>query len=197
MADAKKTEEKEAPAPKQSSSLVKYILLAAVMVLVPAGIAVALVLFVVQPRLAAPAEKTKHAETMEEEAFPAEAFTVDFDEAQANVMTENPNAPAPILTFAVSMVMTGGKAGESGGGHGGGGGDARVKLIKDKQSFFTALLGKLHRNRTRKELNDPQVQESILKQAKQEANVILKKLYPEQNIQVIEVMYTKYAIFDL
>ncbi len=197
MADAKKAEEKEAPAPKQSSSLVKYILLAAVMVLVPAGIAVALVLFVVQPRLAAPAEKAKPAETMEDEAFPAEAFTVDFDEAQANVMTENPNGPSPILTYAVSMVMTGGKAGEGGGGHGGGGGDARVKLIKDKQSFFTALLGKLHRNRTRKELNDPQVQESILKQAKQEANVILKKLYPEQNIQVIEVMYTKYAIFDL
>lgn len=196
MADTKKTEEKETPAPQKSSSLVKYIILATVMVLVPAGIAVALVLFVVQPRLAAPPETPQHQEHAGE-AFPAEAFTVDFDEAQANVMTDNPNAPAPLLTYAVSIVMTGGEAGGGGGGHGGGGEDARVKLIKGKQSFFTAMLGKLHRNRTRKELNDPQVQESILKQAKQEANVILKKLFHEEDFQVIEVMYTKYAIFDL
>ncbi len=183
MADAKKTEESPQAAPKKSS-MVKTIIIALVMVLVPAVVAVALVVFVVLPRTPAKgehkeAEKTEHAE----EALPEGIVTVDFPEAQVNVLPDTPGGPAPILTYAVSMAFSGGEEGK--------------KLIEEHKSWFTSMLGKLHRNRTRAELNDPQVEESILKQAKQEATALLKKLSPESEIKVVEVMHTKFAIFDL
>lgn len=183
MADAKKTDETPKDAPKKSS-LVKTIIIALVMVLVPAIIAVALVVLVVLPKMAhKDGEKKEPEKTEESEKLPEGIFTVDFPEAQVNVLPDTPGGTAPILTYAVSMAFSGGEEGK--------------KLIEEHKSWFTSMLGKLHRNRTRAELNDPQVEESVLKQAKQEATALLKKIAPKSEVKVVEVMHTKFAIFDL
>jgi flagellar basal body-associated protein FliL len=201
MADAKKTEEAPKTEPK-SSSMMKTIIIGAVMVLVPAIIAIALVVFVVLPRAVKSGEnkeaKAKTGETTEAEEGEGEGLegvvTIEFPEAQVNVQSANPNEPAPLLTYAVFMAVSGLEAGGGEGGEKGGGGK---KILEDHKSWFTAMLGTLHRGRTLAELNDPQMQESILKQAKSEANALLKKIQPKGKLKVVEMKYTKFVIFQL
>ena len=187
MADAKKTEETPKAAPK-SSSLVKTIVVALVMVLVPAAIAIALVIFVVLPRAAKPGD-TKETEKKAEEETAEEGMeglvTIEFPEAQVNVQSNSPDQPAPLLTYAVFMAVSG-LEGEEG-----------KKVLEEHKSWFAAMLGTLHRGRTIAELNDPQMQESILKQAKSEANALLKKIAPKEKLKVVEMKYTKFVIFQL
>ena len=69
---------------------------------------------------------------------------------------------------------------------------------KTKKPFFSSILLRLHSNRTKTELNDPRVKESILRQAKQEANALLKKLFPEnKEAKIVDVLHVKYTIFDI
>ena len=75
-----------------------------------------------------------------------------------------------------------------------------AELVGDKsrKPFFSSILLKLHSNRTKTEMNDPRVKESILRQAKQECNAIMKKLFPEdEHAEVLDVLHIKYTIFEI
>lgn len=178
MAEEQNGEEQE---PKRLSPLIKTIVAVGLSVLIPAILGIVTFNLVLRPMLAGGKEE-EPAETIG--AISPDVVTVKFDEAQATVLAEDPNAPSPLLIYQVAMACANP--------------DTKT-LIEDenRKDYFTAMLAKLHRNRTRAELNDPYVQETILKQAKQEANQLLKKLAPAQDFQVIDVMHIKYAIYDL
>ena len=154
-------------------------LIVAAVIMIPAALGLTTFLYVLRPLLAQEA-----APAVEEyrDIIPPGVVMVDFEEAQATVLMEDPAMAAPLLMYRVSMAVSSPMA---------------RALIEEKKSWFSAMLSKLHRNRTRTELNDPFVQDNILRQAKQEANLLLKKLSPGSNFEVIDVMYTKYAIIDL
>lgn len=177
MPDEKKIDEKAAKT--ESSPLIRRILLLSMFILIPVVLAVATVYFVLNPMMAPPADSTDEEVV---DVIPPTAMTVEFDEVQATVRTEGPDEAAPVLVYKIAMAVSD---------------PATAAVIEAKKAWFSSMLGKLHRNRTRSELNDPYVEETILKQAKQEANLLLKKLDPGVKHEVLEVMHLKYAIFDM
>jgi hypothetical protein len=69
--------------------------------------------------------------------------------------------------------------------------------VTEKKSYFEAEILKYHQGRTRSELNDPMVQNSILEQIKQQSNILLKKMDPLVEMTVLRVMHLKYMTVDL
>lgn len=122
----------------------------------------------------------------ESEAIPHTAVVFDFPDATANVLPDKgtQSAGSCILQYAVSVVCSTA--------------ECKVLVEKNKQ-IFAAMLGELHRFRTKSELNDPVVQKNILKQALQESNSLLKRLQekPNEEVRILQVLHVKYAVFDL
>ena len=171
-------EQNEDQEQKKSSPLLMNLIMVAAVVLVPAILGLVTFKFVLMPAL----------DTGEEEALTevtdlisADVVIVDFDEAQATVNAGADTVP-PVLIYKVALACANAET---------------AQLILARKSWFTSMIGKLHRNRTESELSDPIIQESILKQVKQEANRLLKKFAPDDAMQVIQVMHVKYAIFPL
>lgn len=177
-------EEQEAAGAKRSP-LVGYLITGAFVVVVPLVLAVLVFQFVVKPMVAAPEEAAHEEEAHHEEvadAYPVGAAPVEFPDTQSAVLSDDPELAAPVLIYKVAMVAAD---------------EHSMHILTEKQVFFIAMLDKLHRNRTRSELNDPQTQEAILKQAKQEANLLLKKLDPTVHEGVLDVMYVKFGLIDI
>jgi len=170
---------------KSSSSFIKLLLIAGASVLIPAISAVVVFFFVLKPMLVTNTKggaTSASSEVDTGEVIPETAVIVKFDETQATVITQKSDAPAPLLIYQVAFSCS----------------DAKVSaVIEGKKEYFTALINKIHRNRTRTELNDPGVQEALLRQTKNEANQLLKKLSPGIKGSILEVMYLKYTIVDL
>ncbi len=182
MADEKAPEQQGEK--KSSSSLIKLLLIGGASVLIPAISAVIVFFFVLKPMLVADnADSSSMTNAVDSsDVIPATAVIVKFDETQATVITQKSDAPAPLLIYQVAMSCS----------------DPNVSsVIEGKKEYFTALINKIHRNRTRTELNDPGVQEALLRQTKNEANQLLLKLSPELKGTILEVMYLKYTIVDL
>ena len=129
-----------------SSPVIKTAVIIGGVVLVPAITALLIAKFLILPMVATPEEETPKERV---EQIPADAVTIEFEEAQATVLTDDPNAAAPLLLYQIAMVCNNAET---------------MALVEAKKTWFTALLGQLHRNRTRSELNDPYMQETILKQ---------------------------------
>ncbi len=180
MAD-EKAPEQQAPQ-KSSSSLVKVLLIGGASILIPAISAIVVFLFVLKPMLVDNSDATSATAVDASDAIPATAVIVKFDETQATVITQKADAPSPLLIYQLAMSCS----------------DSDVSaVIESKKEYFTALINKIHRNRTRTELNDPGVQEALLRQVKNEANQLLKKLSPGIKGTILEAMYLKYTIVDL
>ncbi len=183
MADEKAPGQQEQK--KSSSIIVKLLIIGGASVLIPAISAVLVFLFVLKPMLVADKEGGEASNSVvvdSSDTIPPTAVIVKFDEAQATVITQRPDSPAPLLIYQVAMSCS----------------DQNVSTVIDsKKEYFTALINKIHRNRTRTELNDPGVQEALLRQIKNEANQLLNKLSPGIKGGILEVMYLKYTIVDL
>lgn len=106
----------------------------------------------------------------------------EFPEERVTVLMDDPEVSPPLLIFKVAMAC------DSLDTH---------AVVTNNQAWFRSMLLKLHRNRTLTELSDPYVQESILKQAKQEAGALLNKFGVTSQNAIIEVMYVQFTIFDL
>lgn len=172
-------EEKKAEAEAPKSSLISKLIPLVIIVLVAAILALVLFSFVVRPRLGG-TEEAKPETPMD--TIPAEAVTYEMPEAQATVMVDSPDQPAPLLIYQLALVCKD---------------QMTYDLIEQRKPFFSARLSDLFRNRTKGELNDPYVQESIRKQAMQKANTEIRKFSPAGTEEVLEVLYLKFAIFDL
>ncbi len=166
---------------KKSSSLVSWIIMGGLVLLVPLVLAILVFQFVLRPVLGSDTPAAPAVPEVEN-VYPVGAKALEFAGVQAAVLPDEPDLAAPVLLYRVAMVCKD---------------QATYDLIAAEQVYFTAMLDKLHRNRTRSELNDPQVQETILKQARQEANTLLKRLVPNGNLEVIEVLFVKFGMIDL
>ncbi len=148
----------EQQAPAKAKTNLMPILIGLSSVLVAVIIAVVVFNFVLRPRLAdstAP-EAPKH-----ESEIPAAAVTVPFDEAFTTVIMQSPDMPASTLLYKVSLECSNAAA---------------AAKVKANMPRFIAIIRKFHSYRTRQELDDPLVEQSIAKQIQQEANKILKEL---------------------
>ena len=178
MAEEEQQNEEQEQVEKKPSKLLMNLIMVAAVVLVPAILGLLTFKFILMPAL-----DTGEEEVVTEvvDTISAEVVIVDFDEAQATV-NAGANTVPPVLIYKVALACANAET---------------AQLILARKSWFTSMIGKLHRNRTESELSDPIIQESILKQVKQEANRLLKKFAPDDAMQVIQVMHVKYAIFPL
>ncbi len=141
----------------------------------------ALYKFVIGPRI--DGEKpAQHAE--ENDAIPENSKAVDFDEMQVAVKSPDPKAPTAVLLYKVSMICAN---------------EETEKLVTENKQWFVSMLDELHRNRTAEEINDPAVEKSMLDQAKEQANSLLRRLQakPNPEIKVVQVLHLKFTVFNL
>jgi flagellar basal body-associated protein FliL len=180
MAEEEPLAEEQDKAGGKSSGLVRNIIIAGIIILVPAILALVIYNFIISPIVAGNSDAEAPPEKIE--TIPAEAMSFVFPEAQATVLSTESDVSSPLLIYQVALVCAD---------------QATWALVEAKQTWFESLINKLHRNRTRQELNDPVVQETILKQSKQEANQLLRKFNPGGTEEILEVMHVKFAIFEL
>lgn len=169
---------------KKKSPLIKNLVLFAVALLVPAVIGLVIAKMWLLPTLSGETHEEEHAEALEE-PFPAGMTDVPFDELNISVQTDDPNTVAPLLMVQVALSCENPETAEK---------------VTEKKSYFAAEILKYHQGRTRAELNDPMVQNSILEQIKQQSNILLKKMKgPEakEEMKVLRVMYLKFSIMDM
>jgi len=110
---------------------------------------------------------------------------VDFKGLRASVLVEESELSSPaLLQYSVALACANQKT---------------ALLVESWNQMFVAILVELHDSRTKAELNDPVVKESILRQAKQEANALLKRVQEKEDptVEIIEVMYTEYTVIEL
>jgi flagellar basal body-associated protein FliL len=170
----------EAGAAKPSKKLFGLIVAAIVLMAAAAG---GLVIYkvVVAPMFEEPEAPPADQAT---DAIPSTAVACDFDEAQAAVRSDDPTAPNSVLMYAVSFICA----------------NPQTQLLVEKnKQWFVSKLAELHRNRTKTEFNDPQVEKEITRLALEEANSLLRRLQekPDPSIRVIEVLHLKFSVFDL
>lgn len=194
--EAKPAEGAEAPA---KSGIAKLAVLAAAVVIVPLAAAVGVYMFVLAPRLQPAEPAAEHGAAHGDDSHGDEsggdahgghddmghAAAVEFDDESVNVLPSEEGGKPALLTYKCAIVVN---------NH-----DLELAVgDKAKKPFFSSILLKLHSNRTKTELNDPRVKESILRQAKQEANAMVKKLFPDMaDAKVLDVLHIKYTIFEI
>ncbi len=137
--------------------------------------------FAVAPRFNKPEEPPVEAEN---DAIPPTSVGVDFPETQAAVRQDDPNGVNSVLMYSCAFMCSNAETRE---------------LVEKNKQWFISKLDELHRNRTKAELNDPQVEKEICRLALEEANSLLRRLQekPNEEIHVIEVLHLKFAVFDL
>jgi flagellar basal body-associated protein FliL len=170
----------EASTGKKSSSLIKYGILLTIAILLPATVGLLMFNFLIKPRLAPPPETAAPADDLP--AFPADMQTAVFDEMRVSVQTEDPDLMAPLLLIKVALSCKD---------------SATLAVVEGKKEYFAAEILAIHQGRTRAELNDPLVSNSILEQIKMQANNLLKRLMPEADLTVLKAMYLQKMVVDL
>lgn len=177
MAEDPKVEEGGA---KKSSPILKHLILLGIAILVPVIIGLLAYKFFVAPKLGM--EVMVEAPVDDFPPFPATMVAVDFDKMNVSVQTEDPDLIAPLLIMQVSLSCAD---------------DMTAAKIMEKKQYFAAEILKLHQGRTRKELNDPLVKNSILEQIRQRSNILLKRLSPDMDLKVLEAMYVEFTVMDI
>jgi flagellar basal body-associated protein FliL len=179
---------KENAAPKPGAAMLPAILFGVAAVVVSAVLAGVVYLFVLQPLLS-PATKEEHAEHAEDHGDPiaAETKSFEFPDETTTVMTKEPGQGDMILQYQVGVICNNEEA---------------LHLIEERLTYFKAKIAERHRNRTREELVDPFVQQTIRNQIKQDANTLLKRMAhaPQKGQappEVLEVFHLKWTIIPL
>jgi len=167
---------------KQGSPIVRYVIAGGLILMVPTTLALLVFFFILRPVLMGGPEPVQEEV---DNLIPEEAAAYTFPESQGAVIPDDPDSPAPILLYEITVICDSVETANYIGGD------------PTTTAYFRAMLDKLHRNRTRSELNDPQVQTTILRRAEQEANNILKRRAPESGMRVLEALYTKFGLVDL
>ncbi|HRI86777.1 MAG TPA: hypothetical protein PLJ47_01970 [Candidatus Hydrogenedentes bacterium] len=174
----------------------KTIVMALVSSLISVCIALGVFYVMFMPKLA----EQPHGEEGEEEEAHAEedaggghggghgeepvSLTITFDEATSTVIMPSPDMPASILVYKVAMDC--------------GNSSART-LVEANKSRFTAKIRELHSYKKREELDNPQLEQDILKAVVQESNAILQELLgkPSEKTRVVAAYHEKFFIQDM
>ena len=177
MADEVKEEKVRTPGRKK-----KIIVLASVIIL-PIIAAVVVYFFVIGPMLSGPSGVENEDEGEQEAKISVSVVTVSFDSQMATVLKSNPELPASQLMFIVALECNN---------------QVTADLVLKHKPRFTHEINNLHEFRTREELDDRLVKETIEKQILQKANSILKQLQaePDKEIKVVAVFHEQWVIHD-
>ncbi len=177
MAEEQNAEQEEV---KKSSPLIKYGIILGLIVIVPMVLAFVVYSYFLKPALEP--EEPEQSGPAVVDPFPATMTEIIFDEQQISVQTEDPEMVAPLLIVQVTLICRDPET---------------AALVELRKSLFSAMILRMHRGRTRTELNDTLVENSILEQIKQQSNILLKRLNPEADLMVLDALHLKYTIVDL
>ena len=191
----------------KSSNLIKMIVTVLIVVLVPSIGGIVAYKFYLAPAITPPTPvegkaaeggAAKNEETVKQEKkktekdnspIPPKAVGFDLPEQQVAVKTE-PDQPGAILVYTCALICEN---------------EEIKKEVEERKQWFIAAISKLYRNRTMAELNNEEIQQSILDQAKEECNAIMrrfamedpakKKTAGEEKDEIVAVLSTKYSVF--
>ncbi len=166
---------------KKKSSFIMNAVLFSAALLVPAIIGLVVFKLWLLPTLSGPAPADKVVQAVDE-AFPIGMTDVVFEEIQVAVQSDDPDVVPPLLLVKVAFSCATPET---------------AAKVTEKKPYFEAEILKYHQGRTRSELNDPMVQNSIQEQIKQQSNILLKKMDPMVEMTVLRVMHLKYIPIDL
>lgn len=179
------SEDERSPKPpaEAQSSMMRTLILVASVILVAAIGALLVLKFVLMPMLAednvdpsAPAPQSTISPT---------AVTVEFPESIVSVkMPPDSNVPASLLSFTVSLECHNPET---------------AALVQAHNARFVDMINRQHEYKTRGELDDPRIKDSIQKAILLEANTILKQVQPPRTraeIRVDAVFHTRFFVHD-
>jgi len=164
----------------KSSPLIKNLIMFGCAILLPAIIAVVIYNVFVRGSIGGEVEANRPPGAAD--PYPRTMVEVIFDEQQISVQTEDPEMVAPLLIAQVLLMCRD---------------QATANQVEARKPLFSALILRFHRGRTRTELNDSLVENSILEQIKQQSNILLRRLNPDADLLILDAQHLKFAIVDL
>lgn len=196
MGEPKEKPAEAAPAPAGGGG--KMIMIAVASSLISVIGALAVFYFVFVPKLAPAPAHGEDGEEMEMEAAaeggghggghgegaePAK-LSVEFEDTTVTVIMPSPDMPASILLYQVVLDCTNSSA---------------ASLIEANQTRFAAKIRELHSYKKRAELDNPQLEQDILKAVVQESNAILQEIMgkPSEKTRVKDAYHVKFFIQDM
>ncbi|NUM53939.1 MAG: hypothetical protein HUU46_09875 [Candidatus Hydrogenedentes bacterium] len=199
MGEPKEKHAEAAPAPAAGGGG-KMIMIAVGSSLISVIGALAVFYFAFMPKLAPPASGEEGEEeevAAEEEAGgggggahgggggeAAPKLTVEFDETTVTCVMQSPDIPASILMFQIALDCANSSA---------------ASLIEANKARFAAKIRELHSYKKRAELDNPQLEQDILKAVVQESNALLQEITgkPSEKTRVKDAYHIKFFIQDL
>jgi len=195
-------EPKEKPAeaaPAAAGGGGKMVVIAVASSVISVIAALAVFYFVFMPKLSSPAHGEGGGEEEAVEATAEEGghegggengegaapkLTVEFDETTVTCIMPAPDMPASILMFQVALECANSNA---------------ATLIESNKTRFAAKIRELHSYKKRAELDNPQLEQDILKSVVQESNALLQEITgkPSEKTRVKEAYHVKFFIQDL
>jgi flagellar basal body-associated protein FliL len=161
--------------PRAKRSIVRMLGIGLGIVLIFAIAGLLVFRFVVQPRL--------NTDPNVQPRVILNTIPVPFEETFTTVIMPSENMLASTLLYKVSMECSD---------------QATADLIAKYRPRFVAMIRKLHSYKTRAELDDPLVEESIRKQILQEANALIAEIQGGENPKnrIVAVYHEKFYIQD-
>jgi flagellar basal body-associated protein FliL len=166
---------------KKKGGLIAKLAVLAAAIIIPAVAGLLLFQFVLAPRLT----ETEVVDEQElEEKIPITAVTAEFDSQIATlVMPADANVPASLLLYQVALECANPET---------------LALVDRFRPRFLDMIRELHANKTRAEVDDPLILDSIKKQILQRSNTILNRAQaqPDPNFRVTAVFHTQWTVQD-
>ena len=112
------------------------------------------------------------------------AVAVEFDEAYVSVEMPSKDVPASTLAYHVALECSN---------------KVTADLVTAHMPRFTDMIRRMHSHKTREELNDPMVEETIKKQIIQAANQILMAIQPKPDPanEITAVFHKRFFVQDM
>ncbi len=183
---------KEKPAqaaPAAAGGGARMIIIAVASSLISVIAALAVFYFAFMPKLSGPAQGEEAVEAAGEEGGehgegPAPNLTVEFDDITVTCIMPSPDMSASILMFQIALDCANANA---------------VTLIESNKARFAAKIREVHSYKKRLELDNPQLEQDILKSVVQESNALLQEITgkPAEKTRVKEAYHVKFFIQDL
>ena len=168
-----------AVAEESSRSIVFTIAIAAAIIIVPTIMAFVTYRFATQ-RMADPST-AGNVPTVANDRIPDSVQTIQFDQQYTAVLRESEEYPASTFAFKVAFDVTSPQA---------------VATIDRHRARFHAMIIEVHSFRSRAELEDPLVKQSIQRNIRDRANELLRRLGATDRDRVLDVFHEQYVVQD-
>jgi len=161
-----------------SRNIVFTIAIVAAIIIVPTALALLTLRFATQG-LAGPGGV--NGAPVANDLIPASVQTVQFDQQYTAVLRESEDYPASTFAFKVAFDVTSPQT---------------AALIDRHRARFHATIVEVHSFRSRAELEDPLVKQSIQRNIRDKANELLRRLGASESDRVLDVFHEQYVVQD-